>query len=1375
MSSDSSIRSRFARAARQCLPWVLALAVATCTDDSTGPSRGGVGYFSFRPVYTGVSASLSQFGIVADSVHVRLTRPVDELVLDTTVFFPPDSASISLALPVALEVSPEVLSAMIEIKAGGTVLFVDTVEVSVVDGPPGSTPPATATLDYVGPGNNIASITVFPADTTIFFGDTLFYSSTAVDSSAAPVTNYYVGWKTSDTNKVNSQGRLIAPAARGTIKVIGYTPTGIADTADVTFAPVPSALLADSGAVQVGLANDSLASLFVARVMAADAQPVEGIHVRFTAVTAGGAVRDTLLVSDAAGRVRTRGVFGTTAGAYTWTATIVGTAISANFTGTASAGAPAIIAVQSGNAQVDTAGRALPLPLTARVSDAFNNPVSGVKVYWTKKHGNGTVAADSSFTNGSGLAAIGYTLGAIGTDSVEAKIAGTSATVLFHATAISGAPASMAIVLGNAQSDTVGRLLTDSFAVTVASATAFPVVGTPVVWTVLRGGAVTSDTTLTDSTGRAAVGYTLGTVTGTDSVRAQAGGTSAVFTATALTGAPAAIAVLSGDAQSDTTGLVLPNPFIVRAADAFDNPVAGTKVYWNVVSGSGTLSVDSSFTNASGQTFAGYTLGQVPGTDTISATLACGCGSVNFTATAIAAAPASISTVSGDSQTVVVNQVADTFAVIVRDAASNPLPGVVVDWAFIPAVGSFTEVLPAGIQRSYTDSLGIARGVYTADTHAGAVRIEASVAGHIDSLYLLAVADSASAISVVSGDLQTDTTGYVLPNPFIVHVTDAFNNPVTGAKVYWNVMSGNGTLAVDSSFTNASGQTFAGYTLGSIPGNNTVRASLSSTPAFVDFTATAVSPTPASIELYSGNFQADTAARPLSIPLVAQVFGAGFQPIAGTQVVWTVLRGGSLDVDTTVTDSLGIVSANYTLGTLTGTDSVEAKTVVGGHTFIFTADVSNDLPALISVQSGNGQSDTAGFALDLPLVAHVTDAHGNLVGGAEVTFAVINGGGLIAPDTAYTDGAGDAKGFLTLGALAGTNTVRASLSNTSQFVDFTATAVSPTPASIELYSGNFQSDTAARALSAPLVAQVFGGGFQPIAGAQVVWTVLRGGSVDVDTTVTDSIGVTSTNYTLGTLTGTDSVEAKTVVGGHTYLFTASVSNDLPAVIAIQSGDGQSDTTGFALDLPLKAHVTDAFGNIVVSAQVAFQVTAGGGSIIPDTTYTDGFGDAKGFLSLGALAGTNTVRASLPNTSAFVDFTATAITQTPAFLSLASGDGQTDTVGSTLADSLVARVYNGSSAPIAGVQVEWTVLRGGSIDVDTTVSDLQGFVVGHYTLGTVAGPDSIQVRTLTGGLTAVFTATATHDAPVDIQIASGDGQTDTTGNVIPLPMVVRVVD
>ncbi|HVX88312.1 MAG TPA: Ig-like domain-containing protein, partial [Gemmatimonadales bacterium] len=901
MASDTTtFPATSGRAFRRILPWALALAVATCTNDQNGPSDGGTGYFSFRPVY-GISNSLSQFGIVADSIHIKLTRPVDQLVLDTTVFFPPDSTALRLALPVRLEQSPETLGAVVEIKSGPTILFVDSLDVQVLDGPPTPANIPTIVLDYVGPGKNVAAITILPGDTTMTMGDTLFFTSTAVDSSAQPVASFFTAWKTSDTTvaRINAQGRLIAPNLRSSVQVIGYTPTGIADTTTVTFAPVPVIITADSGNAQAGQAGDSLGALFVARVKGADSLGISGIAVRFAAVTAGGAVRDTAtLLTDANGRVRTRGVLGTTAGGYTYTATVVGTALTRNFTATATAGAAAAIAIQNGNAQTDSAGRILPVDLTVRVTDAFDNPVAGAKVYWTRVFGNGTVSDDSTVTDILGITNIEYLLGAAGTDSIRAALAGTSATVTFLATSINGAPATVAKTLGDLQADTVGRLLTDSLVVVVQSATSQPVAGTPVVWTVLRGGATSADTAITDASGRAAVAYTLGTVPGTDSVRAQAGGASAVFTATVATGAATTLALVSGDAQTDTTDKTLPLPFVVRATDAFGNNVAGTAIAWSRSFGTGSLANDTVLTDGAGLASNAYTLGGSAGTDTVVASLVCGCSTVTFTATAVSAAPASIVTIGGDSQTVVVNTVADTFQVLVRDGSNNPVAGATVSWAFIPAQGSFQEILPAGIQQTLTDSLGVARGLYTTGTQAGTIRVEAQVGALIDSIYVFAVPATAATIAIQSGDAQSDTVGNAIPLPFVVRVADGFNNPVSGAQVAFTRVAGSGTLFADTLLTDAAGQAAVGYLFGLIPGVDTIRATLVATGDSVRFTATALPATPAGIILVSGDGQSGVVATPLAESLLVHVEDGGGTGVAAAQVVWTVLRGGTLDVDT---------------------------------------------------------------------------------------------------------------------------------------------------------------------------------------------------------------------------------------------------------------------------------------------------------------------------------------------------------------------------------------------------------------------------------------------------------------------------------------------
>ena len=136
---------------------------------------------------------------------------------NSAVFFHPDSNSLNLALPIDLESSPESLSAVVEIKAGATLLFVDSLDVQVFDGPPSATQIPTVLLDYVGPGNNMAVLTLIPDDTTIAFGDTLFFDATAEDSSAQAIPDFYVAWSTSNPaiatinafNRINAATRQI--------------------------------------------------------------------------------------------------------------------------------------------------------------------------------------------------------------------------------------------------------------------------------------------------------------------------------------------------------------------------------------------------------------------------------------------------------------------------------------------------------------------------------------------------------------------------------------------------------------------------------------------------------------------------------------------------------------------------------------------------------------------------------------------------------------------------------------------------------------------------------------------------------------------------------------------------------------------------------------------------------------------------------------------------------------------------------------------------------------------------------------------------------------------------------------------------------------
>ncbi len=105
--------------------------------------------------------------------------------------------------------------------------------------------------------------------------------------------------------------------------------------------------------------------------------------------------------------------------------------------------------------------------------------------------------------------------------------------------------------------------------------------------------------------------------------------------------------------------------------------------------------------------------------------------------------------------------------------------------------------------------------------------------------------------------------------------------------------------------------------------------------------------------------------------------------------------------------------------------------------------------ATLNLVSGNGQSGTVSQALSSPLVVKVTDANGIPVSGVTVTFAVTAGGGSLNATTVTTNGQGLAYCTLTLGAVAGPNTVSASSGSlTGSPVTFTATGVAASTFSV---------------------------------------------------------------------------------------------------------------------------------------------------------------------------------------------------------------------------------------------------------------------------------------------------------------------------------------
>ena len=93
-----------------------------------------------------------------------------------------------------------------------------------------------------------------------------------------------------------------------------------------------------------------------------------------------------------------------------------------------------------------------------------------------------------------------------------------------------------------------------------------------------------------------------------------------------------------------------------------------------------------------------------------------------------------------------------------------------------------------------------------------------------------------------------------------------------------------------------------------------------------------------------------------------------------------------------------------------------------------------------------------------PFVVEVQDGNGDPSVGVAVTFAVTAGGGSLNPETTVTRPDGRVASTLTLGRVAGTNSVQVSVPGISETLVFTAEGIAPeTPTTLVIISGNNQS------------------------------------------------------------------------------------------------------------------------------------------------------------------------------------------------------------------------------------------------------------------------------------------------------------------------------
>jgi len=207
---------------------------------------------------------------------------------------------------------------------------------------------------------------------------------------------------------------------------------------------------------------------------------------------------------------------------------------------TITAGDAKTITVFNGAGQSATVNTAFTNPLTAVVTDAYSNAVSGVTVSFTAPgsgaSGSFAGGVNTAVTNSSGLATSAtFTANTVagGPYNVSATGSGLD-TVNFSETNNAGAPKTVSIVSGSPQSATQGTAFTDPLVVVVHDTYGNPVPGASVIFTAPSAGASetfsnasNSITIATDVNGQVSSGaFTANYTGGTYTVEASSGSAS---------------------------------------------------------------------------------------------------------------------------------------------------------------------------------------------------------------------------------------------------------------------------------------------------------------------------------------------------------------------------------------------------------------------------------------------------------------------------------------------------------------------------------------------------------------------------------------------------------------------------------------------------------------------------------------------------------------------------------------------------------------------------------------------------------------------------------------------------------------------------------
>lgn len=532
-----------------------------------------------------------------------------------------------------------------------------------------------------------------------------------------------------------------------------------------------------------------------------------------------------------------------------------------------------------------------------------------------------------------------------------------------------------------------------------------------------------------------------------------------------------------------------------------------------------------------------------------------------------------------------------------------------------------------------------------------------------------------------------------------------------------------------------------------------------------------------------------------SLPLVVRAYNANGIPVTGVPVTFsTTATGVSIANSTTTTNAQGYAFVTVTVPESMSSGSIPVTAAVQGAPnaqFTITVGTPN-VPGIgggtatdpfrrtgLYIVSGQGQA-VANFFPAEPLVVKLTDAQGNPISNATITWKISRGTGSVSSQQTTTDGSGQTSvnftGFALInnpGTIFGNApepSVITATGPSGQSVDFYATTVAQSfninPLQVDYTSTNRTITLKAGEVLPNAIQAVTSSNSTGLTGKvplQNIAMYIINSNTDPSAApyvqcrdvfaLSDIQGLVSCDLVAGPRPGETTVTV--AVGATREQFTVKVEQAAPGSIRILQGNNQTGSQSQVLGQSLVIEVVDATGSPLPNVPVSWDTQLGTFTSQQNTTDFSGRAQAT-YRAPSDRTGPVTITARAGNSQ--TTFTVTVVPSVAAgAITIQSGNNQNAAIGQAFGQGLSVQLKDAQGQGISGAMVDFRVTSGNAtVNPASAQTNAQGVATANVTAGATAGP--VVVTASVGNLTTAFNLTVRPPGPSvsasDILTAAG---------------------